>query len=289
MGAFPASAQDPISVEVRLNGQPYLHLQVAGGFQVYTARLDTRQVPNPYLDPAHVQIDLLSDTRSTAPRPKPARCGCRLDFGAAFEGAGHEEVTIEAAVWAFFLALLALVAITRLGTRWGLAFVALAFLSFVLLHITYTPRLIDAATEVGLAGVAWLLAAILVPRRMPAGRIGPLMAALLLWVVVAGRIFGEWQMDDAFISYRYAWNLVHGSGLVYNPGQPVEGYTNFLWILMSAGAMLLGWDQQSVAQAADILVSQCLIALAFLASYAAFGSRKTYLFLDDGPINRRWT
>src|SRR5436853_2846934 len=36
--------------------------------------------------------------------------------------------------------------------------------------------------------------------------------------------------DDGMISMRYARNLAHGAGLVWNAGQhPVEGYTNFLW------------------------------------------------------------
>ena len=37
--------------------------------------------------------------------------------------------------------------------------------------------------------------------------------------------------DDAFISFRYARNLLEGHGLVFNPGEYVEGYTNFLWVL----------------------------------------------------------
>ena len=37
--------------------------------------------------------------------------------------------------------------------------------------------------------------------------------------------------DDAFISFRYVRNLLEGNGLVFNPGEYVEGYTNFLWIL----------------------------------------------------------
>jgi hypothetical protein len=38
--------------------------------------------------------------------------------------------------------------------------------------------------------------------------------------------------DDAMISMRYAKNLAHGYGLVWNPGSnPVEGYTNPLWVL----------------------------------------------------------
>ena len=47
--------------------------------------------------------------------------------------------------------------------------------------------------------------------------------------------------DDAMISMRYAWNLVHGHGLVWNPGQPpVEGITNLLMTLyMALGAVVL--------------------------------------------------
>ncbi|HET6845389.1 MAG TPA: glycosyltransferase family 39 protein, partial [Anaerolineales bacterium] len=38
--------------------------------------------------------------------------------------------------------------------------------------------------------------------------------------------------DDAMISMRYAWNFSHGNGLVWNPGERVEGYTNLLWTLV---------------------------------------------------------
>ena len=37
--------------------------------------------------------------------------------------------------------------------------------------------------------------------------------------------------DDAFISFRYARNLLEGHGLVYNAGERVEGYSNFLWTI----------------------------------------------------------
>jgi len=36
--------------------------------------------------------------------------------------------------------------------------------------------------------------------------------------------------DDAMISMRYAYNLAHGSGLVWNTGERVEGFTNPLWV-----------------------------------------------------------
>ncbi|MBA4313223.1 MAG: hypothetical protein C0417_11400 [Chlorobiaceae bacterium] len=48
--------------------------------------------------------------------------------------------------------------------------------------------------------------------------------------------------DDAFISFRYAENFVAGNGLVYNTGERVEGYTNFLWTLLIAGGLKLQID-----------------------------------------------
>ncbi len=52
--------------------------------------------------------------------------------------------------------------------------------------------------------------------------------------------------DDAFISFRYAYNLIHGHGLTWNAGSdvPVEGYTNFLWVLLVALGMFLGLDPE---------------------------------------------
>ena len=57
---------------------------------------------------------------------------------------------------------------------------------------------------------------------------GCLAVSLLLLLVHA--LFYKFLTDDAYISFRYAANLVDGHGLVFNPGfERVEGYTNFLW------------------------------------------------------------
>lgn len=48
--------------------------------------------------------------------------------------------------------------------------------------------------------------------------------------------------DDAYITFRYSQNLVNGHGPVYNPGEPVEGYSNFLWMLVMAVPIALGLD-----------------------------------------------
>jgi hypothetical protein len=59
---------------------------------------------------------------------------------------------------------------------------------------------------------------------------------LLLIAVAAGWIehFAVYQVDDAYIVYRYAENLARGEGFVFNPGERVEGVTCFLWTLALA-------------------------------------------------------
>src|SRR5688572_10056913 len=45
----------------------------------------------------------------------------------------------------------------------------------------------------------------------------------------------DWIVDDAGISFTYAKNLSNGNGLTSYPGlTPVEGYSNFLWVLILA-------------------------------------------------------
>lgn len=45
-------------------------------------------------------------------------------------------------------------------------------------------------------------------------------------------------LDDAWITFRYARNLVEGNGFVFNPGERLEGYSNFTWVLASAIAIM---------------------------------------------------
>ncbi|MBK8618698.1 MAG: hypothetical protein IPN96_16640 [Anaerolineales bacterium] len=54
--------------------------------------------------------------------------------------------------------------------------------------------------------------------------------------------------DDAMISMRYAYNLAHGLGPVWNAGEHVEGFTNPLWVGIMALVHLLpiGLNQTSL-------------------------------------------
>jgi hypothetical protein len=75
-----------------------------------------------------------------------------------------------------------------------------------------------------------------------------------------------WTCDDAFVSLRYAENLVLGHGLVYNPGEYVEGYTNLLWTLVLAAALALGAPAVGSSQALGIAAYLALALLLFAES-----------------------
>lgn len=68
-----------------------------------------------------------------------------------------------------------------------------------------------------------------------------LVALLLPYLAWVARY--HFVCDDAYISFRYGRNLARGYGLTYNVSDgPVEGYSNFLWVLLSAVAESLLWD-----------------------------------------------
>jgi len=71
------------------------------------------------------------------------------------------------------------------------------------------------------------------------------------------------HLDDAFISYRYARNLVEGYGLVYNPGEYVEGYTNLLWTLMVALGIWLGHEAPEVSRILSLLFGSGVLLATF--------------------------
>lgn len=96
--------------------------------------------------------------------------------------------------------------------------------------------------------------------------------------------------DDAMISMRYAYNLAHGLGPVWNAGERVEGFTNPLWVgfmalvhlfpiplsqtslvIQISGALLLAATLYFVKRIVEYFTSDLLAmlaAVAFTAFYA---------------------
>jgi hypothetical protein len=81
------------------------------------------------------------------------------------------------------------------------------------------------------------------------GRLREIPAAEQLVVAVALGVFlftllRSWGylLDDSFIALRYARNWVEGHGLVFNPGERVEGYTSLSLVLLAALCFEIGVD-----------------------------------------------
>ncbi|HET6845839.1 MAG TPA: hypothetical protein VFH29_03335, partial [Anaerolineales bacterium] len=80
------------------------------------------------------------------------------------------------------------------------------------------------------------------------------------------RYFG--LFDDAMISMRYAWNLAHGLGLVWNMGERIEGYSNLLMTLIMAVPSLVLTKTLAVL-AVQILGIPTMLGVAWLARHLA--------------------
>jgi hypothetical protein len=128
----------------------------------------------------------------------------------------------------------------------------------------YANALADARWWVALAASAALLLSVLAGLNLLRRVRGP-VRLLALAALAAGALWWAWQLkwlcDDAYISFRYAENWARGHGLVFNPGERVEGYTNFLWTAVIAGLIKLGADP---GQAAIVVGLGCFVALLVL-------------------------
>ena len=69
-------------------------------------------------------------------------------------------------------------------------------------------------------------------------RYWPVLAATV--VLIPHALMFDFVNDDAYISFRYARNLAEHGQLVFNLGERVEGFTNFLWTVLLAGGIQLG-------------------------------------------------
>ncbi len=107
-----------------------------------------------------------------------------------------------------------------------------------------------------------------------------LLAATCIGAAYGLMVHRYWFLtDDAFISFRYARNWVDGIGLRYNPGEhlPVEGYSNFLWVLVCGVIEWLGLSPMVYAPLLSSLLGGVLL-------YRVYGVAK-----DALSLSRLWS
>lgn len=78
-----------------------------------------------------------------------------------------------------------------------------------------------------------------------------------------GALFRRPLADDAYITFRYAINVLNGYGLVYNPGENVLGLSTPLWACLLAFFYALGANFEIVAQVIGV-VSLCLALMLYI-------------------------
>jgi hypothetical protein len=83
--------------------------------------------------------------------------------------------------------------------------------------------------------------------------------------------------DDAVTSMQYAKNLVLGNGLVFNVGERVDGYTNFLWVLFMAPlyafSRLLSLDFVALLIQVTIGIEALVLGLLFVVASRLWSAR----------------
>ena len=78
---------------------------------------------------------------------------------------------------------------------------------------------------------------------------------LIIIALVARLLPGPRTIDDAYITFRYAQNLLAGNGLVYNPGEAVLGTTTPVYALLMAGLGLFAGGSQAPFPSLALLVN----------------------------------
>ncbi|MBM3285795.1 MAG: hypothetical protein FJY88_00345 [Candidatus Eisenbacteria bacterium] len=116
--------------------------------------------------------------------------------------------------------------------------------------------------------------------------IAPPWAVAAAGVALAGLLLitlRDFYNDDAFIPLRYARNLLDGAGIVWNPGERVEGYTSLLWVLCSAALGIAGLDLVLASRLLG-MIGLLLLLVLLAVREGPDGSRTALLLGSMGPL-----
>ena len=100
------------------------------------------------------------------------------------------------------------------------------------------------------------------------------IAFVVAWIPYSLLTYRFWHnIDDAFISFRYAKNWAMGYGPRYNlgPQQPEEGYSNFLWVVVCTFIEYLELDITFWAPMLGFVCGSLLLYLVFRTLRRDFG------------------
>lgn len=96
----------------------------------------------------------------------------------------------------------------------------------------------------------------------------------LVPLIVLESLFFNFTIDDAFIGFRYSENIANGYGAVFNIGEkPVEGYSDFLWLLMGALFVKMGFSAMVASKYMGIFFSLINIPILYKLSLKVLNNK----------------
>ncbi|MBM4310407.1 MAG: hypothetical protein FJ119_05615 [Deltaproteobacteria bacterium] len=101
--------------------------------------------------------------------------------------------------------------------------------------------------------------------RIPLLRTALLALSLLSFFFFLMQLWGFYH-DDPFIVLRYARHLLEGKGLVWNPGERVEGYSCFLWLMFISLLGACNLDLVVASRVAGMLFGLLALMLPFVSA-----------------------
>ena len=112
---------------------------------------------------------------------------------------------------------------------------------------------------------------------------------ILLSIALSAGFFSAvksfWVSDDAFISFRYALNFVNGHGLVFNYGERVEGFTNFLWTVILIPFIKVGLDPIIYSNAISLFLFVLLLVIVALWGHSVTRTKDWQAYWTSVPLS----
>jgi hypothetical protein len=119
--------------------------------------------------------------------------------------------------------------------------------------------------------------------------LGLLLLVLIGWYARAHLDLSGRPEEDAAMLMRYARHLAAGHGIVWNIGEkPLDGATNFLFLLVLAGVHRLGLGLEAAARGIGLVAHAATVLLVFFGVRALHGGSRAWalvpaVFLAVGP------
>lgn len=96
-------------------------------------------------------------------------------------------------------------------------------------------------------------------------RLHPTIRLILIILLLLGHawLYRSFFVDDAFITFRVVQQWTRGNGLVYNIGERVEAYSNFLWVVLLAPFDLFSLNLVLVSKMLGVVLGVLTVLLTY--------------------------